>query len=376
MEKAFDTIYAMSSTGKVKMWSARVYAADDKVFMEITHGYSDGKKQVDTKEIKEGKNIGKSNETTTFDQAVSEAQSKMNKKTDEGYTKEIPTGSKDTTLLPMLALKFQDREADIVYPCFVQPKLNGVRCLKVGDTYMSRKGKPFTTLAHMDTDTKLFNEFVGCYADGEVFSPDMNFQEVIRAVKKYRDGVSEQLQYWIYDIVNEDKDFLNRTHTIQNFFDRNKNATVNINGIIIRKFNNLIEVPTHVVQTKKELMEWHKKFTEAGFEGTIIRNYKGGYVLKHRSKNLQKYKDFIDAEYKIVGCHEGTGNDIGTVIFECVTNAGTIFSVRPRGSRELRREWLKDIDKIKGKELTIRYQNLSEDGVPIFPVGLAIRDYE
>ena len=89
-----------------------------------------------------------------------------------------------------------------------------------------------------------------------------------------------------------------------------------------------------------------------------------------------KYKDFIDEEFVIVGGHEGTGDDIGTVVFDCRTKDGKIFAVRPRGSRELRREWMTDIEKIIGKELTIRYQNLSEDNVPIFPVGLAIRDYE
>jgi DNA ligase-1 len=91
---------------------------------------------------------------------------------------------------------------------------------------------------------------------------------------------------------------------------------------------------------------------------------------------LQKYKEFFDKEFVIVGGHEGSGPDAGTVVFEVKTKEGKVFSVRPKGTREERTEWLNDMKNIKGKELTVRYQNLSEDGIPIFPVGIAIRDYE
>ena len=60
----------------------------------------------------------------------------------------------------------------------------------------------------------------------------------------------------------------------------------------------------------------------------------------------------------------------------CQLDNGKEFHVRPRGSRDLRREWFKDLKNIVGKELTVRFQELSEDGVPIFPVGVVIRDYE
>ena len=50
--------------------------------------------------------------------------------------------------------------------------------------------------------------------------------------------------------------------------------------------------------------------------------------------------------------------------------------MRPKGSVEKRQQMFKDLEKIIGKELTVRYQELSEDGIPIFPVGIVIRDYE
>jgi len=124
------------------------------------------------------------------------------------------------------------------------------------------------------------------------------------------------------------------------------------------------------------MLVWHKKWTEIGFEGTMIRNKKGKYIQKHRSKDLQKYKDFLDAEFKIIGGTEATGNDVGTIVFQCVTDDNKPFTVRPKGSRDIRRQWLRDINNLIGKLLTVRYQNLSDDGIPIFPVGLEIRDYE
>jgi len=123
-------------------------------------------------------------------------------------------------------------------------------------------------------------------------------------------------------------------------------------------------------------MARHKEFTEAGFEGTIIRNLEGKYELKNRSKNLQKYKTMLDQEYTVIGAHEGTGNDIGTAVFECETETGIKFSARPKGSREVRKQYLEDIENIKSKQVTIQYQEKSEQGVPIFPVVLCIRDYE
>jgi DNA ligase-1 len=121
----------------------------------------------------------------------------------------------------------------------------------------------------------------------------------------------------------------------------------------------------------------HKQFTNNGFEGTIIRNKKGVYKVGHRSADLQKYKDFFDDEYKIVGAHEGVGKAKGAVTWICVTEAGEEFDVVPKGSMEKRQEWWRDREKYFGEMLTVKYQNLTADRkVPYLPSGLAIRNYE
>jgi len=138
----------------------------------------------------------------------------------------------------------------------------------------------------------------------------------------------------------------------------------------------LIPVDTKIARDETDIKKWHDKWVQEGFEGVIVRNAAGLYKVKHRSPDLQKYKEFIDDEFEITGGHEGSGPDMGTVVFEVKNEEGKTFSVRPKGTREARAEWYKDIKNLIGKELTVRYQNLSEDSIPIFPVGIAVRDYE
>jgi DNA ligase-1 len=89
---------------------------------------------------------------------------------------------------------------------------------------------------------------------------------------------------------------------------------------------------------------------------------------------------FIDSEFEIVDCLDGRGREAECIIYVCKTPDGKTFNVRPEGTIEDRKQlWYNyctgEFDP-KGKELTVRYQNLSKYNVPRFPVGRAIRDYE
>lgn len=364
--KTYGPLYAKASNGKTKYWRIDIYE-DGR--MEMFHGY-DGAKITKATRHAQPKNVGRSNETTAYEQACSEAQSKMNKKMDEGYFDTVRETNHQQIFLPMLAQKFTERKHKITYPCYVQPKLNGVRCIarmtEMGPEYLSRKGKLYTTLSHLNESVEDLTCRWEVPLDGEIFHPDWTFQEILRAVKKDRGDLTDELQYWVYDVVDVDSDFEDRIQKIQQF----------------RLQNQVVYVPTHEVNSEEEIMEHHKKFTDQGFEGTIVRNKKGTYKLKHRSIDLQKYKTMLDREYIVTGVHEGTGTDEGTAVFELETPEGLKFSSRPKGSRETRAKYLENIQDIIGKEATIQYQELSEaptgytEGVPIFPIVLCIRDYE
>ena len=361
----FPILYAKDSKGRIKVWSAEVILNTNRSsILRTISGLQDGKRTPTDKIIRKGKNIGKKSETTSYTQAVSEGRSKMNKKIDEGYVKKIEDIKQ--VKLPMLAQKFSDRKHKIVYPALLQPKLNGVRCFveKISDTeikYTSRKGKQYTTLSHLNS-VLLKNMTVGDIWDGEIYNHEMTFQEIISAVKRQRES-SFKLEFWCYDIADD------KTH----FEDRwNRLLSVTEEG-------NLIIVQTKEVNSEGELHKMHDYWVNQNFEGAIIRNKIGKYTFKHRSVNLQKIKSFIDEEFLIVGGYTGEGTTFeGCVTFECKAKNGQIFGCVPKGTHEYKKKLWKDLDKIvKAKtKLTVRYQELSDGDIPIFPIGVALRDYE
>lgn len=366
-QKKFSSLYGKSSTGKVKLWTILAEAYRGKAAVITEYGYEDGEMQYTLVEVDKGKNVGRSNETTPFEQACSEAESKWNKKKDKGYVEEKKGLNKKQQVLPMLAHSFEKRGHDIKWPAFVQPKLNGIRCLahKVSEVeilYLSRGGKQFGTLAHL-TPHLLAIMTIDEILDGELFTPELTFQEIIAAVKREKTTNPNTLlvEYWVYDIVQTEASFIERNRHLLGMLPKKKP---------------IITVPTLEAKNADMMRKLHAQFVQAGYEGTIIRNKHGLYKCKDRSKDLQKYKDFLDDEFKIVGGREGVGRAKGTIIWTCVTEDGKEFDVRPKGTEAQRRIWWKNLELYVGKKLTVRYQNRSDDNIPIFPVGVTVRNYE
>lgn len=365
----FDTLYSLSSKGKVKQWDVWVEEREGQYYVGSSHGYQGMKMAVEYSSAVQGKNIGKKNATTPMEQAIFDAGSKWRAKVDKNYLTTVPTSTEEfVKVRPMLAQKYQDKKHKITYPCYVQPKLNGVRCLAEPEPneefkFISRGGKEYTTLRHIEeTLAAIHGVLPGVPIDGEIFTQALPFEDITSAVKRLKSS-TELLEYWIYDIADTTKTFEERLAILEEIGEEIPE------GDVIRI------VPTYEVENEEELMEYHHKFSE-DYEGTMIRNKNGKYVYDYRSDDLQKLKDFIDEEFEIIGGKEGSGSDEGTVIFRCKTKDGKEFDVRPRGDREKRRYWYDNLKDIVGKMLTVRFQNYSEDGIPIFPVGIVIRDYE
>lgn len=369
-KKVFPKLFAQSSDGRQKEWSISVHEQKGGVcLIRRTHGFTDCKMQTTDKPVKSGKNLGKKNETTIYEQAVFDAKSLWNKKKDRSYkekgSKSSSKNENDMSIpLPMLALDFKKRKHNIEYPAYAQPKLNGVRCFatridKTTIRYTSRNGKVFENLDHLNP-TLLKKMKVGEILDGEIYVHGMTFQQIIRLVKKWRPETKD-LEYHIYDTGNADLPFHKRLKWV------NDNLSIKT---LARKVN------TVEIRTEQDVYDRHDEFVKEGYEGVIVRNREGMYKFTHRSKDLQKYKEFFDEEFVIIGGKCATGIHKGCVIFICDVGNGETVDVYPRGSLKMRRQMYKDLDKYIGKELTVRYQEKSEDGVPIFPVGIAVRDYE
>ena len=135
-----------------------------------------------------------------------------------------------------------------------------------------------------------------------------------------------------------------------------------------------------LVNSENDLEKIHDTFVDEGYEGLMIRNLKMPYDFS-RSWNLIKYKKMKDSEFSIVGAKQGTGNAAGAIIWTCETaDKEHTFEVVPLGTIDSRKklwnEWNLTPTKFIGKPLTVQYQELTPKGIPRFPKGISIRDYE
>lgn len=339
----------------------------------VSFGQDGGKIQNKITTITSGKNIGKANETTHFKQACAEAESKWNKQKDKLYTesKENAGNVRELTLRPMLAQSYDKYGHKIVMPCYVQPKLDGLRNLASSHGLFSRAGKQVKCLQHIENALQpIFKHVKDKYGhdivfDGELYCHDLEFQNIISGIK--RDEANEhtpKIEYHIYDCIVKDKlHFTNRQRVIL------------LNELRDMLNAPLVLVSTSIIHDNSKITEVHEKMVKLGYEGIMLRNIEGVYQPDKRSYDLQKVKSFDDAEFKIVALNEDKN---GHVVYSCVTEAGDPFDVKPAGTDAERRKPLLTPNEYLGKMLTVKFfgYTTGENPVPRFPVGLTVRDYE
>ena len=284
----------------------------------------------------------RTNVKTGYDRAVMRAQTMCNNE-----------HIKCNQVLPMLANKWEDRKKYISEPFYVQPKLDGVRLLVSKDGGISRTGKIVPGTEILGKGLK-----EGQYVDGEAFDPNINFEELTSTFKT--DPL--KLKFHVFD-----------------YFDLNKlDMTFEERWAKVKSFKNshYEYVKTTLVMLRTDVPSIHKQHVDEGHEGTMIRDMQSVYEVGQRSNYLLKYKDFQTEEYEIVGAKTGHGRDANAVVWVCKTGDGQQFTARPEGTIAQREEDYRNREKFMGKMLTVRFQNLTALGVPRFPVGVVVRDYE
>ena len=371
----FPVLYKKSSQGKIELWGVEIEDMGDGTARVLsTYGEVGGKLQTTFDTIREGKNIGKKNETSVIEQAYSEAKSKWEKKKKKGYVenpKDAEAGKVDDLIEggvePMLAHVYEKHGDKITFPCYAQPKLDGIRCIAIkrGDsvTLWSRTRKRITSCPHIEDAIRLnFAAVSNITLDGELYNHDLkhDFEKIVSAVRKENPSPESQLiQYHIYDMV--DAEF------------STKERLDYLDSHVVRP--PLKVLWTLIVNNEQDVAELFKRHTKAGYEGVMLRNMNAKYENK-RSYNLQKVKQFDDAEFEIVGVVEGKGKLQGLLgAFLCKTQDGTEFEVKMTGNQEETKKFLNDSKLWKGKLLTVQYQGLTgKNKVPRFPVGLRLRE--
>lgn len=317
----------------------------------------------------QGKNIGKTNETTPAEQALLELDSKIRLKLDKGYVLTLEEAKKPVTntlglSLPMLATPIEKIKPECILwdSAFAQPKLDGHRALYKDGVLYSRQGK-LLNLPHIIEAIKNSN-LKKLHLDGELYIHGVSLQDLSRLIKKPSEGTLD-LKYHIYDFV-ADLPFALRTGVLKNTAQQSPALEL---------------VETIQVDGLDTLDILHEDYRAAGYEGTMLRFGTDSYTTGKRSRTLLKLKEFHDAEFLVVDYEEGKPYIKNSGIYQvpvwiCEASNGKRFNVTAAGSMEEKDEQWQRRDVILDlpSMLTVKYHYLSKDGIPQLPIALRWRE--
>lgn len=395
------TLYQKTQTGAIQQWTISVDTAlgpGDEVWgvLVTEHGQVGGKLQTTSDTIREGKNPGKKNATTPLQQAEKEAKARWTKQLKKGYVDTIAAaeaGEVDAVITggvpPMLAPnksypKDPDLAKAIEFPCYYQPKLDGMRCIAfVVDgkcTLWTRTRKPIPTVPHIAAALEKAFPAGRVVLDGELYNHEYrerfeDLMSLLRGDEPDAEGEYLNAQYHVYDLLEQDV-LAAPTSMADAFETRNSAVTILFNdhiGVV----NEVRRVPTTFVFSMNQLVTLFEASENEGYEGGMARNSLGKYESDKRSKHLQKMKNWIYQEFPIVGVNEGRGKDAGTVAtFDVQLPDGKICPVRLAATYDHRRKMLQKPEMWRGKQLTVKFKRWTADKTLYIPTGQGVRDYE
>jgi DNA ligase-1 len=282
---------------------------------------------------------------------------------------------------PMLAYPVSDKPIDYSEKVFMQPKLDGVRCL-IQQEYdevvsanviraYSRTGKEWKNINHILYNLRQFFHFnPNAILDGELYNHDLkdDFEKIISLVRKQdptpedRSEAESLVQFHCYDIVNPTMKFEDRIQFVTNNVPRN---------------HCVCHVPTMLVPTESQAQVNHARNLDSGYEGSILRI--NDFYQNKRSHSLRKFKDFSDAEATIIDFVEGKGKRKGTLGKFVMRDADGIEFGCPPGKGYNYKDLSNLLFRAKyyvGQTATFTYFERTKNGSYRHPLFKCIRDYE
>ena len=273
----------------------------------------------------------------------------------------------------MLAHKYNEDKAD--YPAFIQPKLDGVRCLFSAKGAFSRTGNQFMNVMHIEKALEpLFAKYPNIVVDGELYNHGLkdDFEKIISLVRKQKPTVqdiveaSQLTQYHVYDIASMEY----ATYTDRNLFILAESCFKNKYCIQV--------TPTKLATDFDDAQKYHEKNLKAGYEGSIYRTPSGKYKGT-RSWDLMKFKDFHDAEATIINYEVGKGKREGTLgKFIMEDEHGNVFGCPPGKGYDYQEmaNLLDNIHDYIGQVATFTYFERTKAGSYRHPLFKCLRNYE
>lgn len=420
------TLYKRDYRGKPCKWEVSIEQSKNNNYrLAYKYGVVEQTTVVSHSDYIKAKNIGKSNQTTLFDQAMKEAKSAHSRQLKKGYkyiddiaTKEevlnniddlyhflddkLPKYNTDANNVckPMKCQKFQ--LGKMKYHAILQPKINGVRCIILYKEITEGEGMFATThkqavilskeglrydIKHIEYEFTKFYENIpeaqNIVFDGELYIKGKPVTTIGGAARNKYNEFHKDIKFVCFDLAipdisnaNRDNIRFNMTYYINCYcpidisdhhkFDKVDKPVIFLNSIEVHDDN--------------EVLDYRDICIKEGYEGCVVRDKDAEYCFGQRPMSMMKCKKFDDAEFEIIdikcrgNAYEKVGftiiyllkNDINDLQFEC-NGSGTV---------EDKLDIFNNKDKYIGKQATVKFYERTKNGLPFHANVIAIRDYE
>jgi len=248
-----------------------------------------------------------------------------------------------------------------------QPKLDGIRCkaVKVNSEWylLTRNGNVILSTPHITNSLKILDEdlnFENLTFDGELYSHGMDFNSIQSIVMRDTPSSDRSLiSYHIFDIIDEHSPTVSRISKLFSL------------GII----SSIIKVVSTNEININDIDMAFEDYLSHGYEGIIVRHPLANYEFK-RSNYILKFKPKKMDMYKIIGFIEEVDtagnpkNSLGSLIVS--NDPLSSFKVGTGFTKEQRETMWKHKESLIGKSVIIRFQSISDKGIPRFPVYLEV----
>jgi hypothetical protein len=407
------TLYRLDKDGNMLFIEIMVMQSDYSTegVIKKQWGRVNGKHQTDYRYVKKGKNLGKSNSTTPYQQAIAEAESMVRVKENSGYiqvfvpnsisikeiqndqelynkildrlpkTKQDASGRTKPMLVKHLRLSTYEKGSNEhkkssapKYPGVVQPKMDGVCCKASKEHKLVTRGGKNSLVAN-GTDwvllcPQIYQDVVSLDSiyevHGEVYAHGYTLEQIKEACVKQTD-LSSKLRLYIFDVVAPDLKMEERMKVLQNLQDSIDQKGLEHICTFIEK--------TYTVEDEEDLLMYENQFLEEGYEGLIFRGFGKGteYKIGGRSTKVLKLVRFDSQELEIVDVIP-MDNDPELGMFVVAWEGGT-FNVTPGAgfSRKDRINLLSNKLKYIGQMLTIEHRGYTNLGTPRIATGKSVR---
>lgn len=388
------TLYTKDQKGKLRIWFMET---EGEKYRTVSGLFDNGTETRSGWKYARATNVGQSNGRTPEQQALFHVSAYYEQKLKRtGYSEDPATAGEEKIFKPMLAVKYGDiitgKKPKFVLekqPVYVQPKLDGIRCVMTAAGMYSRNGEQFNSCPHIEEQlAPFFEKYPDAILDGELYNHSLKaeFEKISSLVRKENHTpetlaeTSKLVEYHVYDApviyVSDKPDFDPATATPSDSASFSSRMSFILWALL--GIRSVIVVDTVIPRDQDHLDELYGLWMEDGYEGQMIRL--DTPYAKKRGIDLIKRKEFEDDEFEITRVGEGQGNWAGAAkkLF-CIArpDQGPIpdfveFDAGMAGTYERGVKLLEEAADYVGGTATIRYFGYGRHGRPRFPVVHAL----